>query len=236
MVSEKPIIFSGEMVRAILDGRKTQTRRVIKPQPVEWVKAITFNEYLGEWQYLGYEGGMVTSSTGFPGQKPLKCPYGKPGDRLWVRKTWRRSFSQFGQLPDGIEFKANNLLVYFDKSDSGVQAKNAATEKNLPRDGRWRPSIHMPRWASRITLEITDIRVERVQNISFEDCRAEGCREDFKIDATGCPFECTGTHYGEKYHFIELWNSINAKRGYGWYVNPWVWVVEFRVIKNEHKE
>jgi hypothetical protein len=202
----KPIIFSGEMVRAILDGRKTKTRRVIKPQPDEDGLVRDLGKSSDAW--------FDTS------EREYKCPYGGHGDRLWVRETWRRSFSQFGQLPDGIEFKANNLLVYFDKSDRGVQAKNAATEKSLPRDGRWRPSIYMPRWASRITLEITDVRVERIQEITAKDCIQEGCPNRL----VGTPIKSDKIAVRG---FQLLWNSINAKRGYGWDVNPWVWVVEF---------
>lgn len=171
-MTERPILFSGEMVRAILEGRKTQTRRVMKPQP----------------------------DTEFPCVYDRECLYGIPGDRLWVREA----FSIYDH-PEGP--------VCFYKADH-------------PQDEylKWRPSIHMPRWVSKILLEITDIRVERLKDISEEDAKAEGVVigvEEFKVTGTDRPY---------KLAYSLLWDLINAKRGFGWDVNPWVWVIEFKRV------
>ena len=175
-------------VRAILDGRQTQFRRVIKPQP------------LGE-----YKGGFI-------GEMP-KCPYGASGDMLWVRETW-----VYDNAPD---YSGDVLLFRADGEINGMS---------------WRQSTHMPRWASRITLRVADVRVERVQHISMKDVLAEGL--DYEEGVTAEWFN-EGEHYytagsptpGEKYAFIRLWDSTNAARGYGWDANPWVWVVEFEKVQ-----
>lgn len=186
---ERPILFNGEMVRAILEGRKTQTRRVMKPQPCEWVEAVTYSEYQGCWTVHGYEGGMMTSTRTFDGQPELKCPYGKSNDELWVADG----------SPTPIDYwcwKRNTL-----------------------------PSIHMPRGVSRIQLKITDVRVERLQDITEDDAKAEGVHLP--------PIE-EWWYIPDNPHilkFQELWDSINAKKGYGWDLNPWVWVVEFEVMQ-----
>lgn len=190
-MSERPILFSSEMVRAILDGRKTQTRRVIKPQPIDIDRiggtfAASWNEKTAEV----YE--------------PFACKYGIAGDRLWVREAWRcfggREY-EYQQHQPSIRYRATEELT---GPDYGLGQQ-------------WRPSIHMPRWASRITLEITNIRVERVQDISQQDAACEG------VD-----FVNTGDFVTP---FATLWDSINATRDGGkfaWTANPWVWVIEFR--------
>ncbi len=157
-MKEKPIIFSTEMVRAILEGRKTQTRRVVKPQPPE-----------GETVHVAY-----SETWG------VKCPYGKPGDQLWVRETWN------GTKNTGFYYRA----------DPGTCA------------GKWKPSIHMPRHASRMYLGIINVRIEPLQYITVREAKAEGVEN--------------------LWEFVKLWDTINAKRGYPWIMNPWVWVVEFR--------
>jgi hypothetical protein len=190
-MTERPILFQGEMVRAILCGRKTQTRRAIKPVP-------TFNG-----------GGAIFD--GGDGQEdfvepywvfPETCKYGQPGALLWVRETW-------APLPGSVV-----LNVAFYRADT----------KAAPDDVRWRPSIHMPRWASRITLRITDIRVERLQDISEDDARAEGCPY---------PAEWAGRFVDRdetaKTWFKSLWNQINGPGA--WDANPWVWVVCFERVK-----
>jgi hypothetical protein len=208
---ERPILFSSEMVRAILDGRKTQTRRVIKPQPidVDLVEILCGNKVhyrrptddpmieealkLPEYQVRSVIAGLKEN-----------CPYGKPGDRLWVRETWawRYGKEKYKDQRD-IEYKATNEI------GSGVIF--------------WKPSIFMPRWASRIMLEIVNVRVERVQDISRNDCILEGLSSKISLNNYG-----TGSI--EKDGYAVLWDSINAKRGYGWDVNPWVWVIEFKKV------
>ena len=189
-MKERPIIFSGPMVRAILEGRKTQTRRVVKPQhDCRYDGLAPAREYLGR-KHLGSWGAYF-------GWAFVPCPYGQPGDQLWVREAW------------GYDCDRN--LVF--------RADGELAEVN-----RWRPSIHMPSWASRITLEVTDVRVERVQDISDLDALAEG------IQVIGRT-EVNDLSRGKFRHaFRALWDSINAKRGHGWDKNPWVWVVQFRVV------
>lgn len=179
-MKERPILFSGPMVRAILAGRKTMTRRVMKPQPdYELVRPVVDRKTGEVHAYCDPE------PTG------LKCPYGVPGDRLWVRECW-------GPCEGGVCYRA----------DEGP--------KVVPDDGRWHPSIHMPRWASRITLEVTDVRVERVQDITPAACASEGF--DFVVTDGLMP----------RGQFAKLWDALNSKRGFGWEANPWVWVVDFR--------
>ena len=185
---EHPILFSGPMVRAILDGRKTQTRRVVKPQPdvsegYGGCTRLMFKKRNGE--------ALLNEALNAPSPLlyPLLCPYGDVGDRLWVRETW----SMGG---NGPFFKATD-------SDGTVHVA-------------WRPSIHMPRWASRLSLEVTGVRVERVEDITEDDALAEGCFNEKEND---------GELPSQVYR--RLWNSLNAKRGFGWDVNPWVWVISF---------
>jgi hypothetical protein len=189
-MKERPILFSGEMVRAILDGRKTMTRRVAKDFPV-WANTENYNAEL------------------------LKgCPYGVSRDRLWVRETW--AFNMFDiQLVDAFEIKylADSHIKRF-PCGGRLTFDKYCDPKKLYRN---RPSIFMPRWASRITIEIIDIRVEKLQDISEEDAKAEGVTPPYP----------TASH---KVEFQNLWNTINAKRGYSWDTNPWVWVIEFKVI------
>lgn len=190
------------MVRAVLDGTKTMTRRVIKrPLPHDF----------DEWSEVARREAVY-----------WKCPYGQPGDRLWVREC-------FSYLHD---YDAHH--TFKDPSDPIHHWADGN-----PDYGDWtkpKPSIHMPRWASRIDLEVTGVRVERVQDISNEDAQAEGCREygydhdDWLYHQSGY-IVMAGTPREE---FQELWDSINAKRGYGWESNPWVWAVDFKIIDNKN--
>lgn len=199
-MKERPILFSGEMVRAILDGRKTQTRRVIKPQPGNDICGIYAEETA---DFSGQTGRWILNAKTLTGKYWakgfIKCPYGQPGDRLWVRETFAYAP---GSLPE------ENRIWY--KSDDELRRDELAV---------WRPSIHMPRRASRINIEITNTGVERVQDITVENAISEG------VDVyVGWHAE----HAMKK--FITLWNSINLDRGYGWDSDPWVWVIEFRKI------
>lgn len=195
VVKERPILFSGEMVRAILDGRKTQTRRVCKHQ---WEGSTLLGPEYYEPVVIGSDGQErpgreIYGAYDLDGEFGCKCPY-RPGMELWVRETWR---------PSQVEGKA----------------WYAATCGNESHE-RWKPSIYMPRWASRIQLRVTDVRVERVQEISEMDALAEG----IELDGNETPFS----------QFVSLWDSINASRGFGWVVNPWVWVVEFNRTEKNH--
>jgi hypothetical protein len=190
-VRERPILFSGPMVRAILEGRKHQTRRIVR------VRKPT--------DHLVLASPYATSL----------CPYGQPGDRLWVRETW-------GPCAGGVVYRA---------SEDGAAC---------PDGGKWKPSIFMPRWASRITLEVTDVRVERLQDISEEDIAAEGIPlkrsqltgglgvpGDWLADERGLDDSFRGDLINAKSAWQLLWDSINADRA-SWASNPWVWVVEFK--------
>lgn len=203
MGKERPILFSGEMVRAILEGRKTQTRRVIRNARGE------FWDHAGYRPVLHESGSWVFEDIDDPTRRVfgprLRCPYGLVGDRLWVREAWA----------PGV------WLNQYDDLDPGYRASWAQMARNTNfMEPRWRPSIHMPRWASRITLEIVGVRVERVNLISRADCVAEGLH----------PTKRNDSEQDIRMRYRELWNSINARRGYAWATNPWVWVVEFRRV------
>ncbi len=186
-MTERPILFSAPMVRALLAGTKTQTRRVVKGWPLEWLKPGMFTP---EYVALPENGA---------------CPYGQPGDRLWVREAWT-THACFDHIRAG-ELTTRSLHY---QADGRIQT------------GRNRAAMHMPRWASRITLEVTGVRVERLQDISEADAQAEGCA-----------LECmtpTGDDSGSAIHgpggYMALWESINGPGS--WDANPRVWVVEFR--------
>lgn len=215
-MSDKPILFSSEMVRAILGGRKTQTRRVIKPQPTLDGNAWAWKGYAdvphGKW----WEYAKVCGA--------CRC---QVGDRLWVRETWCPVDDTF--IEGGtkwVDYRAT-------PQESETHPAGWNNDPDSPDALKWWPSIFMPRWASRITLEVTDVRAQRVQEISEADAMAEGC--DAYINPHGLCTENPRDYMMPKDTwrdgFAKLWDSINAKRGYGWDVNPWVWVVEFAVAQ-----
>ncbi|HBQ8835481.1 TPA: hypothetical protein L9C10_003936 [Klebsiella pneumoniae] len=214
-MTERGMIFNGEMVRALLSGRKTQTRR-----PIKW-KQSRFTE-IGEredgskWPWS--EDAEHACDFWHP------CPFGAVGDRIWVRETWARY---------NIDQNSHDI------------AYRATTPEDWPEEGRWRPSIHMPRWASRILLEITNVRVERLNAISEEDAQREGVHtevwdqtvvarnyaardEFFQFWSEDMP------HYVEmnqlyRSSFRSLWESIYGAEN--WLANPWVWVIEFKRVE-----
>ena len=220
-MKERGMIFNGEMVRAILDGRKTQTRR-----PIKW-KQTRFTE-IGEredgskWPWS--EDAEHACDFWHP------CPFGAVGDRIWVRETFQGPLFDYDLMDsyckDPTPFEKPEFCVY--KAD-GVPAPefyDADDELHCC----WRPSIHMPRWASRILLEITDVRVERLNAISEEDARAEGI-----IDG-GClncgepePCGCANPEPDATDAFAYLWQSIYGQDN--WNANPWVWVIEFKRVE-----
>lgn len=214
-MKEHPILFSGEMVRAILDGKKTQTRRVIKPQPEAWVTQVGYTFFTGEGE-ISFRGMTPNGLAEYC--VPLKY---RKGDRLWVREAWFAdppydgTWDQYA-FSDGV---VENFSVLPDRFKSQEFVLYKATWQGV--DLRWRSSIHMPRWASRITLEVVSVRAERVQEISEEDAKAEGI----------LPYPDVGVGVNYLLPYRNLWESINARRGYGWSINPWVWVIEFKRIK-----
>lgn len=200
-MKERPILFNAPMVRALLAGTKTQTRRICKPQPygngfMVGHELVCHNDYLPPSVMLMDVGkGKNQYTTSDAEGWESDCPYGAPGDSLWVRETFARY----------------NIEAH--RHDWAYAATPAA---DWPKDGRWRPSIHMPRAASRITLEVTGVRVERLQKISEADALAEGARLHTDKDPD----------YGYAGWYRALWESINGPES--WAANPWVWVVEFK--------
>ncbi len=251
-MKERPIIMGAESVRAILEGRKTQTRRVVKPQP----------------KFIGAPNVPFKTDDANP-RGIIDCPYGKVGDRLWVRENWGVVSHTFDENENICDWKPNRPATpiqelkfgtgYYDghviyEADGGFEW-NAGDDCSIETKSDWKSSMFMPRSASRITLEITDIRVERLQDISEEDAIAEGV-EFFEgplyASAESCdngeaPIEVRTVYRdysikeedNEGYNFFchakdsycTLWNSLNAKRGYPWEKNPWVWVLTFKVVQ-----
>ena len=221
MSKERPILFNADMVNAILDGRKSQTRRVVKPQPPSGIQSD-----LPGWNALA-----------------RRCPYGKPGDRLWVRETWGvvshmfdangdrhewnpdRPAKAIHEMPFGQGFYHGHVIY---AADGGFEWAGDDDGGGEPRSA-WKPSIHMPRLASRITLEIVSVRVQRLKDISKLDAEAEGVQRDEDmwkdyLHPTDCHFA-----FDARTSFATLWQSINGAES--WDSNPWVWVVEFKRVE-----
>jgi hypothetical protein len=208
-VKEHPILFSAPMVRAILAGRKTQTRRASKPQPDEEINGEPY------WHVGGFRLRETAAN-------PLLCPYGRVGEHLWVRETfWAIHGGQF--LHDSKEQREETERV----NCKGYGIQYVADNPELSPD-YWtkKPAIFMPRWASRITLEITAIRVERLQNINLDDIYAEGFENPhYRRGSVGGDFSVRNVM------FPEGWDKINGKRkGCSWNDNPFVWVISFKKI------
>ncbi|WP_190971645.1 ASCH domain-containing protein [Raoultella planticola] len=233
-MTERGMIFNGEMVRAIIDGRKTQTRRIVKGTD----GAVKFCK---EWDINGEEIFVVLGEKDHTGMNPvlgaISCPFGGIGDRIWVRETW--SDVNLEGIP-AVAYRADGD-VYSLMDDESFLDEDGAFNYDDPRvtkyhfaawysdliggiEGDWRPSIHMPRWASRIQLEITDIRVERLASVSDEDAGKEG------YPADPSPF---GGPMDKWLWFRQLWDGIYPKHSFKH--NPWVWVIEFKRIKGGGK-
>lgn len=245
-VREYPILFTGPMVRAILDGSKTQTRRVAEPLcnplPSNAHRSFRLNNEIveasgdkpGEWIEIRVGKGPKGEGN------PYRCPYGQPGDRLWVRETfidgWPTGESgeveycdeDGNDLPKHVWYRASEGCLTKYPIRGWQSNRGAVITGWTDGDGGfvdkipWKPSIHMPRWACRMLLEITDVRVQRLHDMNRVDAFFEGC-----------PYEVAGPDGDiEAAHrwFVDLWDSINAKRGYGWDTNPWVWCISFKRI------
>lgn len=212
-VREKPILFSAPMVKAILNGTKTQTRRIIKPQPPKEFDALYGGINGPFWMRTGAE-----HEDSWPPQYPngrgfLPCPYGAPSHELFVKETWRTKSQWDGlkpsELPIANEFMVSPFIAY--------DADGPSRELH----GKTRPSIFMPRWASRITLEIESVRVERLQDISEEDAIAEGCKDWMEPWRPGS--------LSARVLYSKLWESINGPGS--WAKNPWVWALNFKRVE-----
>lgn len=209
-MKEHPILFSTSMVRAIIEGRKTQTRRVMNPQPPTW--SVKLQRWLDtNPKAKQSEIWMMIDRIGEP-LKSVVCPYGQPSDRLWVRETWTET--NYAEMP----------ILYKATDEHKKQIVDAARIRLHGDPYSWKPSIHMKRIHSRITLEVLNVRVERVQEITEEDAVAEGSLAYYvKSYEDRTP--------DNKHAFRMLWDSINGKReGCSWDDNPWVFVVEFKKI------
>lgn len=231
---ERPILMSAPMVRAILAGEKTQTRRVVKSPSTKHQDVVFVFDDINNawWPFFSDDGESSVTDDGM--EAPIECPYGRPGDRLWVREAWRTDMAYDPYSPAQIDSGAS--LFYL--ADDKASRVNHHPECGPHQWGRYRPGMFMPRWASRINLEITAVRVERLQDISSRDCLAEGIAEvEFRPD-DGFPM-CLGYMVGPndgkaslkvtpQEAYRELWEQIN---GPGlWELNPWVWVVEFKRV------
>lgn len=224
-MKERPIPVSGPEVRAILDGRQTQMRRIIKPQPQFGIGRYAEDGTPGEvdWVLLDYDGDPIDSA--------LRCPYGAPGERLWVRETHALAAPS---LSGRLEYDGARLVDSpFGPVEVWYRADGAlGIMSMLFADGpRWRPSIHMPRWASRLTLEVTQVRVERLQDISEADAIEEGLLPVGGLNSQQmwAYSETTGGHFVDpRVAFHMLWNSIHGADSLA--ANPWVWVVEFQKV------
>jgi hypothetical protein len=209
-MKERPILFSGPMVRAILDGSKTQTRRVVKDAQLAGIGRCHWSKT--GWAHLRLSGGCSC--------QPVRCPYGTPGDRLWVRETWQHNI---GNGPPIIYRADHGAAQSVYEADLATGAWKVAVSG-------WRPSIHMPRAASRILLEITDVRVQRLQEISDEDARAEGI--EYSDDYAVREHAHVGLDEGDLIpnappmpSFRSLWERIHGPGS--WHANPWVWAITF---------
>ena len=186
----RPILFNGDMIRAILSGKKNQTRR-----PIELCNA----------GYCDPENATYQDDCGQTRSMLDLCPYGTPGDQFWVRETWARNIPGC-ESQNGFSYKADHI-----------------SESDGPHQIHWKPSIFMPRSASRITLEILNVRVQRLQQITPKDAIAEGVTFEQYNDPLS---PCDGIRAVNA--FRDLWDSIYANRGYSWDANPWLWVIEFK--------
>jgi hypothetical protein len=230
MMKESGIIMSGDHPKLIIDDVKTMTRRTYGLEAV--------NQLPDDWKFLQMEGDLAvfqllrkhwsepvnprSTAVEFRGEEPhleflYRCPYGQVGDRLWVREAWatekRYNHLKPSEIPDTAK------IYYVDKVIHSAGGYSLFTEL-----GKVRSAMFMCEWMARITLEITGVRVERLQEISIEDIKKEGAYFDSEFAGANAIMNA----FTPKLNFIWLWDSLNAKRGYGWETNPWVWVIEFR--------
>jgi hypothetical protein len=212
-VKERPVLFSAPMVRALLEGRKTQTRRLVKFAHAAEVDA---------WADCGdglWEVGFHAGGGSVAGMGRIRCPYGLAGDLLWVRETWAAPNED---VRDEVVYRAD------------FPAGSEADERAVKRMARtvmvpWKPSIHMPRWASRITLEVTDVRVQRLQDISRDDAISEGFTADPMpgvLIRDGKKEPTTVSFFDPLAWYAHLWDAINGSGS--WKANPWVWAISFK--------
>ena len=201
----KAIFFDAESIKAILAGKKTQTRRVIasprhmRHETLHDAMTYAARDGVGDWVFSDFAMSLEFVLKAYPGGNGIRCPYGYPGDRLWVREVWGSSHTRY--MP--------GLHCWYYADGEPPFATGPAWRKRSP--------IHMPRWASRITLQVGDVRVQRLQQISDADIEAEMAWSALDDNAPA--------------NFSDRWDAINAKRGWPWSSNPWVWVIEFKLVQ-----
>lgn len=246
-IKERPILFNAPMVRAILDGRKTQTRRVMRHQPPSYEYKLSRlmdttdsekRKHIDKFHWVQMNGLNIVSETNIY----FRCPYGAIGGRLWVRETWQGPLF-YDEIPEDWNSDKYKTPEYCHYKASGDSCDFTDSDDNFVE--RWSPSIHMPRWASRILLEVTNVRVERLQDISKEDAISEGFKaitKDGKTikygvpDADGYPgnddigWDWCDWDVNPVIAYKRLYESINGTGS--WDMNPWVWVIEFRIISS----
>lgn len=229
-IKERPILFSGPMIQAIQDNRKTMTRRIVKPQPVgmdglHCGTPSSFDAYdLTDDDDRPTGFGFRTETGIWP------CPYGKPGERLWVRETFLELDHDHWHYPgkprDWIEPYSGkgrrNACAY--RADCDAEAERCRIELGYR---KWKPAIHMPRWTSRYDLELVSVRVERLQWITYDDIAAEGIN-DAVVDQTIIQTAASYSMTVRRYLFSSLWEKINGAGS--WEADPWVWVIEFKRV------
>ncbi|WP_238085276.1 hypothetical protein [Pseudescherichia vulneris] len=232
-MTERGMIFNAEMVRAILDGSKTQTRRIVKPQRVGdgWSVKEAQSPLAARHTHDWWLPTGTRPYSALPG-----CPYGVVGDRIWVRETW--ADVNHDGCP-AVAYRADGEVRDLQEDDGEEDDPNLEKycfanfypDLISGTEGRWTPSIHMPRWASRITLEITAVRVERLSEISEADAAAEGVPPagDLLPDHPGAYLTPKGDFATAKVAFQRFWESIYGDDS--WQANPWVWVIEFRRVE-----
>ncbi len=219
---ESPILFNGEMVRAILEDRKTQTRRLVMPQPVFTGASGDSFEWHGgpALQRAGYGAPYVHTDRNAMIHAMLTVSQWQPTERLWVRETWaphpKHPRCRVAYRADMMTYGLDNGQASKSEDSLGAILPSPIWPEK-PWGKNWRPSIHMPRWASRLTLEIIRVEVEPIQDITFDDALAEGIQvDDGQLRKTP--------------NFRQLWDSIHLHYGYGWSQNPWVWVIHFKRV------
>lgn len=226
-VKERPILFSAPMVLAVLAGKKTVTRRVAKEIPKGVRQVCCGSDGLWRFSFSRRHQPWEFDSGG------ISCPYGDTGDLLWGRETWRPE-ERASDMVDGIRYRADNTFRPIENTQraanlwldahGGIDAKNPE---------RWRPSIFMPRWASRLAFVVEGSRLERLKDIDDSDAEAEGFAWDTEpaLYEDGS-FSRTLNDVSPAEGFARLWDELNASRGFSWESNPWVWRVEFRVVSD----
>ncbi len=222
-MKERPIPFTAPMVQAILEGKKTQTRRIVKPIPPNTSEIWLPDRYNKEkyWAFWEQKNGKPTGRCG----ELFVCPYGDTGDRLWVRETFAKVYQS--EPP----FEEDDPFVWEYRADTGDKYPGGWDEDTAddPNCGRWKRSIFMPRAASRIILEITDIRVERLHDISEQDAIAEGIKKWDEFRYSSPRGMNLANEFSFDAQFYQIWESINGEGS--WELNPWVWAIQFKVIK-----